>query len=155
MITIKATITPSNPGDKVRKIIDDLQDRREVMQQTKRYMIQRWNENFVSKGSIYGPWPGNSDWKEPGPTLSGNTGALIGYFFAANEAGEVSDSSVEWTFSNSGSQYSVTHSESGISPNPLKGHAPIPRRIMWDMNGTDRQHIVRLVETWIDSKVTF
>lgn len=155
MITVHATMTPSNPAQRIRSIKHQLMDRRQVMQQAKNYMVNRWNTNFAGNGAIYGPWAGNSTWKEGSGTMHGNTGALAGYFYGANSAGRVSSDSVSWRFENSGDQFSVTHSTSGISPNPLKGHKSIPQRILWNMNGTDQQKITSMVETWIAGKVTF
>lgn len=157
MITVTAKMTPRSPSAKLQKIKKDLEDRREVLNQTKKYMIGRWNENFAGNGAIYGGWAPNSpEWKEGGgKTLIGQTGELVSYFNVANHAGKVSRTDIHWHFANSGSQYSATHSTSGISPNPLKGHERIPRRTIWDMNETDRRRIVRMIEAWVDSKVTF
>lgn len=150
MIKIKATLSPENPSQKIDKIIQDLEDRREVMEQTKRYMINRWNTNWIMQGGIYGSWAPNSSWKEPGGMLEGNTGQLVGYFFAANESGRVTESEVSWHFEH---EYAVTHSTSGLNPNPIG--RKVPKRVLWDMNETDRRHIVKLVTDWVDQKVTF
>lgn len=155
MFTIKATMTPKSPSRRLRTIQKQLEDRRELMQQSKAYMINRWNANFAGNGSIYGGWAANSEWKEGDGPMHGNTGALASYFQSANSAGIVTRDRVSWRFANDGSQFSATHSTSGISPNPLKGHKAVPRRVLWDMNGADQQKIVRMVEQWIGSKVVF
>ena len=155
MFTIKATMTPKSPSRRLRTIKQQLEDRREVMEQSKHYLIGRWSSNFASAGGIYGAWAGNSSWKEGGGAMEGDTGELADYFNSANRSGVVTRDRVSWRFANSGNQYSVTHSTSGISPNPLKGHKPVPRRVLWDMNGADQQKITRMVEMWIDSKVVF
>ena len=82
--------------------------------------------------------------------LEGNTGQLVSYFAAANASGRVTNEDVSWHFQH---EYAVTHSTSGLDPNPIG--RKVPQRIIWDMNGEDRQHITKLVENWIVEKVDF
>lgn len=158
MITVTTSTRPENPAERVREIRKELSNRRQVMQRSKNYMIQRWNLNMISMGGIYGGgWKPNSSWKEgSSQAMMGNTGALISYFNTANAAGRVTQGSVAWTFQDDSSQFSVTHSEFGKKPNPLgKSHAPIPRRQIWGLNAQDEKHIVRLIDVWIQEKVVF
>lgn len=156
MITFNVKMQPDSPAARIREIRNELANRRQVMERAKIYMISRWNLNMISMGGVYGGWKPNSSWKEGSrQTMIGNTGALISYFNTANAAGKVSQGSVNWTFRDDSSQFSVTHSEFGKSPNPLAGHEPIPVRPIWGMNAQDHKHIVRLIDVWVQEKVVF
>ena len=134
----------------------DAEDRSRPHEEIKQWMVTRWQDNFASKGGIYGGWAANSaDWPPSGDTLL-NTGGTLASFTRQNEAGVVTTDATTWTFRNEGGgirggPYPVSH-HTGY-PNPISDRRAIPARILWDVNGTDEAKSRQIMEDYLVDRI--
>jgi phage gpG-like protein len=141
----------------VSDFIADVKNRKDVMQEIKQEQIDRWAENFQSFGAEYEPWRETSkSYREQrvregyasSPTLY-RSGRTFAHFLQQNEAGQATNSAVNWSFTNRiagrNGAYTVSH-HSGYQ----LGKSTVPARVLWDLDEEDEDRVEADLEQWLD-----
>jgi phage gpG-like protein len=159
MITFKIKENLKPVIDAVQKARVALDERQPLMQRIKDRQIRRWATNFNSQGALYGAWPALSPFtlarrarEGSGSKMLVRTGRLVSWVTANNRAGVVDNQSVHWNFRFSGKDgsYAVFHNDGYYS---VLYKAPVPARLIWDLNEQDENEIAELTEDYVDAVI--
>jgi len=146
----------------VKRGTQKLHDRTEPLQKIKKRQVKRWAVNFDRSGSIYGAWAPLADWTVAnriggtGRKPLVETGALREYFMSMNNEGQITTAELSWDFKNrggfSGGPQHILEQHFGIDPNKGLGGglAPVPARVLWDLNAEDRDAAEDIMFQWVE-----
>lgn len=142
----------------LQNLRDGLSNRSLPLSRIKTYMVGAWNTNFTSGGGMYGDWDElEQDWTVLDRIdlgYSGETpilvrdGTLRDHFSGQANDGEVSIDALQWNFFSVPGAWLMTH-HFGM-PNPLPDRDPIPPRPIFGINDEQEEHMVDVMEEWVD-----
>lgn len=158
---ISITVDTSEITDAIRRIgrfISALQHREDLNQMLKEEQNERWARNFQSRGGEYEDWAETSDFQQqrrvqegysPTPTLE-MTGRTLQHFLSQNDEASITNSAVNWNFTNRiagrDGQYTVSH-HTGYR----LGNSQVPARLLWDLDEEDEDRGEQDVELWLEA----
>lgn len=132
----------------------DVERRQEVLDKIKKEQAERWVRNFNSQGGEYEEWEETSEAYQkrrvekgnaPQPTLL-ETGGMLDLVTDQSNKGKVTNSAVNWNFSNQpGRAYPVSH-QTGY----VLGRSNVPARILWDLDKEDEDRGADMLEDWLE-----
>lgn len=152
-----------------------LHDQSAPLTKIKKRQIKRWATNFTEEGGIYETWPPiaaygvNKDGEEvlgwtgrdrvamglaPDHEILVRSEGTFASFVTQNEAGEVGNSAVDWTFRNTGGgarggAYPVSH-HTGYTT-ALGSY--VPARKLWDLDEEDADEALEITEQYINKVI--
>jgi len=143
-MTVSITLTPGSIAS-IEKLIADtkaakdaLKDRHEPLEKIRNWHRDRWANNILGEGSIYGGFaplaPATVAKRGSSNPILFITGNLLNWVYDEADNGVVTIDELTWNFSWSGGRdgsVAVLHSE---------GYENTPARVVFETNGEDEDH---------------
>lgn len=153
-MTVSIQLTPGTTAA-ISKIIQDanaarsaLHDRSEPLKEMRNWHRERWRDNILGEGAIYGSFaplaPATVKKRGSSNPILLITGALVNWVDAEAAQGVVSIDELTWNFSWSGGRdgsVAVLHSE---------GYKNTPARVVFETNADDENHDKTEMNNWIN-----